>query len=92
MPFHTGSWTGSLAVTGQGVKRNDWGKNQFLIALRERDLTWAEISRQHGMHPDSLRTVVGRRWPRGEQIISGALGVPPEEIWPSRYPERQAAA
>ncbi|WP_422615632.1 helix-turn-helix domain-containing protein [Photorhabdus hindustanensis] len=24
-------------------------------------------------------------WPKGERIISNALGVAPEIIWPSRY-------
>ncbi|WP_249891443.1 helix-turn-helix domain-containing protein [Mixta hanseatica] len=25
------------------------------------------------------------RWPKGERLIAEALGVAPEQIWPSRY-------
>ncbi|MCD5733091.1 helix-turn-helix domain-containing protein, partial [Klebsiella pneumoniae] len=26
-----------------------------------------------------------RRWPKGERLIAEALGIAPEQIWPSRY-------
>nr|DAS48596.1 MAG TPA: winged helix-turn-helix DNA-binding protein [Caudoviricetes sp.] len=28
------------------------------------------------------------KYPKGERIISDFLGIPPQEIWPSRYPKQ----
>ncbi|MKJ66728.1 transcriptional regulator, partial [Salmonella enterica] len=46
-------------------------------------------SRQAGLSPDSLRNVFTRSWPRAERIIADALGITPQEIWPSRYDDMQ---
>ncbi|ENT3457467.1 helix-turn-helix domain-containing protein [Salmonella enterica] len=54
-------------------------------ALEKRGITLRELSRQAGLSPDSLRNVFTRSWPRAERIIADALGVTPQEIWPSRY-------
>ncbi|MEA6566310.1 helix-turn-helix domain-containing protein, partial [Salmonella enterica subsp. enterica serovar Muenster] len=32
-----------------------------------------------------LTTAFNRRWPKGERLIAEALGIAPEQIWPSRY-------
>ncbi|EGH8691112.1 helix-turn-helix domain-containing protein, partial [Salmonella enterica] len=42
-----------------------------------------------GLSPDSLRNVFTRSWPRAERIIADALGITPQEIWPSRYDDMQ---
>ncbi|SUH36038.1 transcriptional regulator [Salmonella enterica subsp. enterica] len=42
-----------------------------------------------GLSPDSLRNVFTRSWPRAERIIADALGITPQEIWPSRYGDMQ---
>ncbi|WP_249269987.1 helix-turn-helix domain-containing protein, partial [Salmonella enterica] len=50
------------------------------------------VSWQHyqaGLSPDSLRNVFTRSWPRAERIIADALGITPQEIWPSRYDDMQ---
>ncbi|MGK7488223.1 helix-turn-helix domain-containing protein, partial [Salmonella enterica] len=47
------------------------------------------LSRQAGLSPDSLRNVFTRSWPRAERIIADALGITPQEIWPSRYGDMQ---
>ncbi|GKX59582.1 helix-turn-helix domain-containing protein [Leminorella grimontii] len=33
----------------------------------------------------ALANALARRCPKGGRLIAGALGVAPEEIWPSRY-------
>ncbi|MBJ4981286.1 helix-turn-helix domain-containing protein, partial [Salmonella enterica subsp. enterica serovar Agona] len=33
----------------------------------------------------TLTNALNRRWPKGERLIAEALGVAPEQIWPSRY-------
>ncbi|EAX0920990.1 transcriptional regulator, partial [Salmonella enterica] len=32
-----------------------------------------------------LTNALNRHWPKGERLIAEALGVAPEQIWPSRY-------
>ncbi|MDI8936043.1 helix-turn-helix domain-containing protein [Salmonella enterica subsp. enterica serovar Anatum] len=32
-----------------------------------------------------LTNALNRRWPKGEKLIAEALGIAPEQIWPSRY-------
>ena len=33
----------------------------------------------------ALANTLTRRWPKGERLIAEALGIAPEQIWPSRY-------
>jgi Ner family transcriptional regulator len=68
----------------------DWDKNKLLIALRQRDLTWAQLSRENGYPSAVLRTVTTKRWPKAERIVAEALGLTPQQIWPSRYPATPA--
>lgn len=35
----------------------------------------------------TLANALTRHWPKGERLIAEELGVRPEQIWPSRYPE-----
>ncbi|WP_038320757.1 helix-turn-helix domain-containing protein, partial [Kingella kingae] len=44
------------------------------------------LSRGSGLNGDTLLNVFSRKWPKGEKIVADAIGVKPEEIWPSRYP------
>ncbi|EAO6137941.1 transcriptional regulator, partial [Salmonella enterica] len=66
-------------------KSQDWHRADIKSALEKRGITLRELSRQAGLSPDSLRNVFTRSWPRAERIIADALGVTPQEIWPSRY-------
>ncbi|EAU5128643.1 transcriptional regulator [Salmonella enterica] len=67
------------------LKSQDWHRGDIKSALEKRGITLRELSRQAGLSPDSLRNVFTRSWPRAERIIADALGVTPQEIWPSRY-------
>jgi len=58
--------------------------------LAQIGLSVAEVARQAGLQSQSLKPVLHRRWPRGQQLIAAALGRAPEQIWPSRY-QKQAA-
>ncbi|EAA7244386.1 transcriptional regulator [Salmonella enterica] len=66
-------------------KSQDWHRADIKSALEKRGITLRDLSRQAGLSPDSLRNVFTRAWPRAERIIADALGVTPQEIWPSRY-------
>lgn len=70
----------------------DWKALDFVIELRRRHSSWAQLAREQGWHPNTLRTVVDRPWPKAERIVADFLGVSPDVIWPSRYGARKDAA
>ena len=64
---------------------SDWERIDILYALKKKGTTLAELSRQSGLNSRTLNNALDRRYPKGERIIAGAIGVKPETIWPSRY-------
>ena len=71
---------------------NDWHRADIGAALKKKGLSFAALSRQNGLAPTTLNNALVRPWPKGERIIAEAIGVPPEKIWPSRYPKHEAPA
>jgi len=66
----------------------DWPAHYLLYRLREAGTSYANISRKHGYCPTAAIMVHHRpSWPRMERLLADALGVTPQEIWPSRYHE-----
>jgi Ner family transcriptional regulator len=66
----------------------DWHREDILAAVRKKKKSLAALSREHGLAPGTLINALNKPWPRGEQIIANAIGVPPFKIWPSRYPKQ----
>ena len=64
---------------------SDWHREDILAAVRKKKKSLAALSREHGLSSGTLSNALIRPWPRGEEIIASAIGLPPEEIWPSRY-------
>ncbi|BFU64745.1 helix-turn-helix domain-containing protein [Rodentibacter abscessus] len=67
---------------------NDWERIDIIYALKKKGTTLAALSRQSGLNSRTLNNALDRRYPKGEKIIAGAIGVKPEVIWPSRYTNR----
>ena len=63
----------------------DWHPADIIAAFRKKGTTLAAVSRQVGLSSTTLANALVRPWARGEALIANALGIPPEEIWPSRY-------
>ncbi|EAA8369207.1 helix-turn-helix domain-containing protein [Salmonella enterica] len=63
----------------------DWHPADIIAALRKRGTSLAAVSRNSGLASSTLANALTRRWPKGERLIAEALGVAPEQIWPSRY-------
>ncbi|GAB2951483.1 helix-turn-helix domain-containing protein [Hafnia psychrotolerans] len=63
----------------------DWHPADIIAALRKKGTTLAATSRNAGLSSSTLANALSRPWPKGELIISKAIGVPPSTIWPSRY-------
>lgn len=67
---------------------NDWERIDIIYALKKKGTTLAALSRKSGLNSRTLNNALDRRYPKGEKIIAGAIGVKPEVIWPSRYINR----
>lgn len=63
----------------------DWHPADVIAALRKAGWSLRKLSLHHEYSPDTLKAVLQRPWPKGQRLIAEALGVSPEEIWPSRY-------
>ncbi|EAA2687173.1 transcriptional regulator [Salmonella enterica subsp. enterica serovar Umbilo] len=67
------------------MTQQDWHPADIIAGLRKRGTSLAALSRQAGLASSTLANALIRRWPKGERLIAEALGVAPEQIWPSRY-------
>lgn len=67
------------------MNKTDWHKADIIASLRKKGTSLAALSREAGLRSSTLANALVRPWPKGEMIIANAIGVPPEEIWPSRY-------
>ena len=73
----------------QQEQRMDWHPADIIAALRKRKTTLAAVSREAGLSSSTLANALNRPWPKGEQLIADALGIPASEIWPNRYFDSQ---
>ena len=64
---------------------SDWHRADVLAELKKRGTSLAKVSRDAGLNSRTLGNAFYRPWPKGEQLIANAIGVQPEDIWPSRY-------
>ena len=54
-------------------------------ALKKRGHSLAGLSAANGYHATAAGKALKRSWPAVETLIAEAIGVPPQQIWPSRY-------
>ncbi|MCA6997548.1 MULTISPECIES: helix-turn-helix domain-containing protein [Dickeya] len=71
------------------ARRMDWHSADIIAALRKKGTSLSAVSREAGLSSSTLANALYRPWPKGELLIANALGVKPEEIWPSRYYDPQ---
>ncbi len=67
------------------MMQQDWHPADIIAALKKQGTSLSAVSRQSGLASSTLENALYRRWPKGERLIADALGVAPEQIWPSRY-------
>ncbi|CAH5973721.1 helix-turn-helix domain-containing protein [Citrobacter koseri] len=63
----------------------DWHSADIIAALKKQGTSLSAVSRQSGLASSTLANALIRHWPEGERLIAEALGIAPEQIWPSRY-------
>lgn len=61
-------------------------------ALRKAGTSLSQLARRNGGTPQALSAALRLPMPKWERVIAGALGLRPDEIWPSRYAERARRA
>ena len=58
----------------------DWHPADIVAALKKAGWTISELSRHQGYSsPGTLRRAIERKWPKGEEIIAEAIGLPPQK-------------
>ena len=67
----------------------DWHPADVLAALKKRGRTLSGLSTAHGYHVTAAGKALKHPWPAMEALIAAAIGVTPEEIWPTRYAKRR---
>ncbi|EIW3860603.1 helix-turn-helix domain-containing protein [Klebsiella pneumoniae] len=67
------------------MMQQDWQPADIIAALKKRGTSLTAVSRNAGLASSTLTNALNRRWPEGERLIAEALGIAPEQIWPSRY-------
>ena len=66
--------------------RADWDAEDVKAAVRKSPhKSFAALGRAHGLEAGTLRAALTKSAPRYEAIIAAALGLQPQDIWPSRY-------
>jgi Ner family transcriptional regulator len=63
----------------------DWHPADIVAAVWKKNTSLQREARLRGYHNNSLHLVLRRPWPKAERIVSDIIGVPPQQIWPSRY-------
>ena len=66
----------------------DWHRADVVAELKKKGTSVRKLSIQNGLSPNTLKSALQFKYPKGERIIAAAIGVKPEEIWPSRYEDK----
>lgn len=64
---------------------HDMHRIDIVAALHKKGIKVKHLSLASGLAASSLSNVFDRPCPKYEQIIAHALDMEPEQIWPSRY-------
>lgn len=63
----------------------DWHPADIKAALEKAGWSLRRLSVHTGMAPTSVQKCLYQPWPRAERAVAQAIGLPPRQIWPSRY-------
>ncbi|TQD37437.1 helix-turn-helix domain-containing protein [Rhodobacter capsulatus] len=68
-----------------------WTKAQIKCALEEKGMTLSGLAILNDMNPSQMRSVWSRPVRPAEKVLAEFLGVPPAELFPTRYPMRKSS-
>ena len=66
-------------------KKSDWHSADIKAALAKKGYSLARLARENGYADTSPSNAFRQSWPAMEKIMAAVIGIPPQEIWPSRY-------
>lgn len=68
------------------ASQEDWHPADIHAALRKAGWSLRQLALHHGYASKSgLGNAIHKPYPKAERIIATALGLKPQQIWPSRY-------
>jgi Ner family transcriptional regulator len=67
-----------------------WDRHSIRAELARRGFTLTGLALDHGLYESACRQALDGRSLAGAQVISQALGVSVQELWPDRYIRRRA--
>lgn len=65
------------------LESKDWHPAQVKAHLEMKGTNLSKLARSHGYA--HINEVLHRPWLAAEQIVAKALGIKPQQIWPTRY-------
>ncbi|WP_315902134.1 helix-turn-helix domain-containing protein [Serratia liquefaciens] len=69
-----------------GKKRgHDWHRADVVAEVRKKGTSLSALGRKNGLSSHTLKNALDKHYPHAEVIIATAIGLNPEDIWPSRY-------
>jgi len=68
---------------------DDWHPADIKAALEKAGWSLRRLSLHNGFSDGLLKHALHRPYPRAERMIARAIGVKPQDIWPSRYDNRR---
>ena len=63
----------------------DWHKADIKAALEKAGFTLRGLARSKGMSPNYFVYCLAVPSPKAQALLAQAIGLPPQDIWPSRY-------
>lgn len=71
--------------TPKKASRQDWHPADIVAALHKRGITLRKLAEQHGVTGRAVIYALRDRCLPSERRIAEAIGIPAQQIWPSRY-------
>lgn len=72
-----------MSTNSATLPADDWHPADVVAALRKKGKSLRQLAAANGYK--HIDTVLHKPWLAGEQIVAKALGLKPQEIWPTRY-------
>lgn len=72
------------------MQQTDWHPADVKAALEKGGVSLRKLAKDHGY--SHFQRVLTTHWWAAEQIVAAAIGLKPEDIWPTRYTKPRTKA
>lgn len=70
------------------MRKKDLEPSDIRYLLEKKGTDFSKLSRMHGLSARTLGNVLRVKYPKAQAIVANAIGMKPEDIWPSRYEQK----